>query len=194
MNARRLHKVLASSAAGLVASVLLLAAGEREANAAENQHHLGLDPSLALLKVDGKSSMSVGGGLAVHYTYGLSDQFNLMAEVGSAIVGSGKDSPDTPRTSPSTVSHAGVGIGYVIDVIQWVPYIGALGAGYWLAGGTLDNSVYAAGLELAVGLDYQFSRHFAVGVGARQHLIATKLTDYPSYTTIFARVEYAWGF
>lgn len=199
MIARRFPKMLTtrplSSAAGLVASVLLLAAAERDAHAAENQHHIGLDPSLAMLKVDGKSTLSVGAGVAAHYTYGLSDQFNLMTEVGWAKVALNQDQDDdAPRIRPSDVSYAGVGIGYVLDVIQWVPYFGALAAGYWLSGGTLDKSVYAAGLELAAGLDYQFSRHFAMGIGGRQHIIATKITDYPSYTTFFLRAEYAWGF
>ncbi len=139
MIARRLKNILASSAAGLCASVLLLAAAERDARAAENQHHIGLDPSLAMLKVDGKSTLSVGAGVAAHYTYGLSDQFNLMTEVGWAKVALNQDQDaDAPRTRPSDVSYAGIGIGYVLDVIQWVPYFGALAAGYWLSGGTLD--------------------------------------------------------
>ncbi|MDB5213249.1 MAG: hypothetical protein JWO86_1176, partial [Myxococcaceae bacterium] len=63
---------------------LSLAAGE--ARAIERQHHFGLDPTLAMLKVDDKPSLSTGVGLGAHYTYGIDDQFNFMAELNASIV------------------------------------------------------------------------------------------------------------
>ena len=78
-------RILASTFAS-VAVVCALSASAREAHAIERQHHLGLDPSLSMLKVDDKSSISTGAGLGAHYTYGISDQFNFMAELNGAIV------------------------------------------------------------------------------------------------------------
>jgi hypothetical protein len=33
----------------------------------------------------------------------------------------------------------------------------------------------------------------AVGAGVREHLMISKLSTYPTYTTIFLRAEYMWG-
>jgi hypothetical protein len=183
-------------AAALTAVTLSLVAAPRDAHAVERQHHIGLAPSLSLLKVDDKSTMSVGMGGSLYYTYGLSDQLNLMAEFNSSIVAldQQQDTPDTPRTRPATVDHLSVGLGYVIDVLRWVPYIGALPGVYRLGGGTLDGSLFLPGAALAVGLDYQLSRHWAIGAAAHQHFLFTKMSTYPTYTTVLLRLEYMWGF
>lgn len=173
----------------------MLSAGPREAHAIERQHHVGLDPSLSMLKVDDKSTVSVGAGLGLHYTYGITDQFNFMAEANVSRVAANQQQDDatSPHTRPADVAHASAGVGYVIDVLQFVPYIGLLIGGYRLSGGTLDKALLLPGAELAVGLDYQLSRHWAVGVAGRQHLV-TKATTYPSYTTAMLRLEYMWGY
>jgi hypothetical protein len=173
-----------------------LCASPRAAHAIERQHHFGLDPSLAMLKVDDKSSLSTGVGLGVHYTYGLSDQFNLMAELNASIVAADQkqDTPTTPRTRPAEVDHALVGVGYVIDVLRWVPYFGVLAGGYRLAGGTLDSALVVFGGAAQLGLDYQLSRQWALGVAGQQHFLLTKMSTYPSYTTLMLRFEYMWGY
>lgn len=177
-------------------ALMLVALSATPAYAIERQHHLGLGPSLALLKVDGKSSMSIGGGGALHYTYGLTDQWNLMAEAGSAVVAADQDqdTPSAPRNRPAGVDHASLGIGYVIDVLRWVPYVSVLGGGYRMWGGTLDSSLFVAGASAGLGLDYQLSRSFAVGIAGRQHFLLSKLSTYPSYTTALLRFEYMWGY
>lgn len=181
-------------AAVAVAGALLLA--PHEARAVERQHHLGLDPSLSILKVDDKSTASVGAGLSAHYTYGINDQFNLMVELNGSRVAANQeqDHPDSPRTRPANVAHALAGVGYVIDVLRWVPYFGVLAGGYYLSGGTLDSAVVAFGGAAQLGLDYQLSRHWAIGAAGQQHFLLTKLGDYPSYTTVMLRFEYMWGF
>lgn len=180
-------------AAAAFATVLGSAAG---AGAVERQHHLGLGPQLAILAIDDKSTVDVGGGLALHYAYGLTDQFNLMGEASSSIVAAKQkqDLPTSPHTRPAEVDNVAAGVGYVIDVIRYVPYIGVLASGYRLGGGTLDRSLFVPGVELAVGLDYQLSRSWAIGVAGRQHMLLTKLSTYPSFTTAVLRVEYMWGF
>ena len=100
----------------------------------------------------------------------------------------------TPHTRPTQIAHALVGVGYVIDILRWVPYFGILAGGYRLAGGTLDNQLVVIGGAVQVGLDYQLSRQWAVGGAAQQHFLVTKMSDYPSYTTLMLRFEYMWGY
>jgi hypothetical protein len=92
------------------------------------------------------------------------------------------------------MQHALVGVGYVIDVLRWVPYVGVLAGGYRLAGGTLDDPLYVFGGAAEVGLDYQLSRQWAIGVAAQQHFLLTKMSTYPSYTNVMLRFEYMWGY
>jgi hypothetical protein len=175
----------------VIAAALLLPS---TASAVEHQHHIGVGGQLSILSIDDKSTNSVGGGLALHYAYGISDTFNLMAEASSSAVArdQGQDTPTTPRTRPAGVDNAGFGIGYVIDILQWVPYLCVLGGVYRLSGGTLPQDIYLSGISLGGGLDYQVSRKIAFGIGAREHIM-TQMQTYPSYTTIFLRAEYMWG-
>jgi hypothetical protein len=185
-----------TSASVFVAAVALLVLGERDARAIERQHHLALSPTLAMLKVADKSTLSVGAGLSVDYTYGLSDQFNFVASVGENRVASNQrqDEPTSPRTRPADVQHATAGVAYVIDVLRFVPYAGAQLGAYRLSGGTLDSAVVAPGASLTLGLDYQLDRHWAVGIAGAQHLLLAKTSTYPSYTTLMLRVEVMWGY
>jgi hypothetical protein len=164
------------------------------AGAVERQHHLGAGGGISLLKIDDKSTIDFGGMADLHYAYGLSDAFNFVAEGGYAIVAAGEaKGPDIPTTRPASIAHVGAGATYVLDVISWVPYIGALGTGYVLGGGSMDKSKAGFGVALAVGLDYQISRSLAVGIAGRQHLILNELATYPSYTEGFLRAEFMWG-
>ena len=175
-------------------AALLVFAAPSAASAFERQHHIGLGPGLGVLKVGDKSTMSVGAGLGVHYAYGLTDQFNLMAEASSVQVALNQDDdPGSPKTRPARIDSLGVGVTYVLDVLQWVPYFGVLGAGYGLTGGNLDGYKPGGGAQLALGLDYQLDRSFAIGVAVRQHFVLSDIKTYPSYTTGFLRVEYIWG-
>jgi hypothetical protein len=165
------------------------------ASAIERQHHLGLSPALGILQVDGKSTSSTGLGGALHYAYGLSDQWNLTVEASSVVVALNQTRlPETPRNRPAAVDNGAVGASYVIDILQWVPYIGLQGGVYRLAGGTLDEALILPGLAISGGIDYQISRRFAAGIGARQHFMISKLDTYPSYTTVLLRFEIMWGY
>jgi hypothetical protein len=167
-----------------------------KAHAIEGQHHLGLGPALGMLTVAGKSTVDTGVGGALHYDYGLTDQWNLSVEASSVIVAAKQrqDHPNSPHNRPATVDHAAVGIGYVIDILRWVPYLNAHAGMYRVAGGTLDNALFLPGLSIGLGLDYQLNRRFAVGLGFREHLMVTKLDTYGSYTTGLLRFEYMWGY
>jgi opacity protein-like surface antigen len=176
--------------------IVSAALGARDAHAIERQHHVGVGASWSTLFIDDKSTPSTGAGIGLHYAYGLNDQFNFMGELSASIVAKDQkqDTPDTPRTRPADVEQATVGVGYVIDVLRWVPYLCALGGAYRLGGGTLESAKILPGVEVGLGLDYQLSRDWAIGVAAREHLFVTKLSTYPSYTTVLLRAEYMWGF
>lgn len=170
---------------------------ERDAQAIERQHHLGLGPAAGLLTVSGKSTVSAGLGGAIHYGYGLTDQWNLSVEASSVIVAANQKfdlGEATPRNRPATVDHAAIGLGYVIDILRWVPYLDAHAGLYRLAGGTIDGSLFLPGFSVGAGLDYQLNRQFALGIGLREHLMVTKLDNYASYTTGLLRFEYMWGY
>jgi hypothetical protein len=164
------------------------------ARAVEHEHHLGVDVGGSMLVIGDKSTNDIGGTAMVHYTYGLSDAFDLMFEGAYSLVALGQtaDSPRTPQTYPSWIANANVGIGYVFDVLTWVPYAGILVGGYGLSGGTIPGMKLLPGVEIALGLDYRVGPTISVGVAARQHLLSETDT-YPSFTQLLARIEYVWG-
>ena len=167
----------------------LVAFAGREARAFESQQHFGFGGGLALLKPQ-DVSLSAGAGGGFHYGYGINDSINFVAETQTSWIGISRDGSDTRALFASSL---GAGVTYGFDVVQWVPYVGVLGAGYLLYGKALDHPIGAAGVQLALGIDYQVSRSMAVGLAVRQHIIVTKLEDFPSYTTAFLRAEYMWG-
>lgn len=174
---------------------LAVALAAPSARAVEREHHIGIGTGLSLLKIGDKDTMDVGAGVTGFYTYGITDQFNLLIEGGTSLVALGeqRDAKDTPPTRPTTVSHAAAGVAYVLDVLQWVPYAGVLGGGTYFAGGTVAGGLVLPDAQIALGLDYKFSRRVAFGVALRQHLFLTKMDTYPTFTNIFAKVEYSWG-
>lgn len=165
------------------------------AEAFERQQHFGIGGGVSMLKVDDKPTLSIGAGGGLHYTYGLSDQFNLVAESTTSIVALNQqqDSPESPRTRPSGVDTLGVGVAYVFDVLRYVPYIGVLPTGYLLTGGTLPDAKLAFGAAIALGMDYQLERNWAIGVAFRQHMVLSEQSTYPTYSQLFLRAEYVWG-
>ena len=184
------------AAVAAIASFACGVLGSPRAEAIERQHHLGLAPQLSVLVVKDKSTASIGGGGALRYAYGLTDQWNLTAEGSFAVVAADQeqDAPESPKTRPATVGHVSAGVAYVIDILRWVPYLTAQAGGYHLAGGTLPSALVIPGAAVGLGLDYQLSRQIAVGVSARQHFLLSKLSTYPSYTTVLLGFEYMWGY
>jgi hypothetical protein len=168
------------------------------ASAREREHTVGLDAGLSMLKIDDKSTLSVCCGLGAHYSYGINDQFDFLAEGAYSIVSLKEDLVDAdgkayPTTRPTTVGHAAVGIGYVLDVLTYVPYFGVLVGGWTMGGGTLESRLFLPGAELALGLDYKLNRQWSVGIAIRQAMMLVKTSTYPSYTNGFLRVQYSWG-
>jgi hypothetical protein len=148
-----------------------------QAFAFERQWHAGVDAGSATLSgQDAKSGF--GGG--AHAAYGLTDAFNALLEV---------DATRHPGAS-ATVWSAGVGVAYTLDVTRAVPYAGLLVAAYDTTGANAVH--FAPGGQLALGLDYQLERNWAIGVQLRAHAIVA--SPVLTYTTAFLRAENVWGF
>jgi hypothetical protein len=172
---------------GVLAVGLAALFASRTAGAFERQQHAGLDLGPSLMTTSGTSK--IGLDLGLHYTYGATDALNLVAEAGWAtFASSGATGPQ-----PSNVLHGGAGVVYVFDVLRWVPYAGALVGASYLGGGATPKSIAAADGQLAVGLDYAFSREWTVGAAYRQHILLGKTSDYSFWGVAAVRVEYVWG-
>lgn len=176
------------------AIVVAAIAAASDARATEGESHIGIDVGGGLLIVSGRSPNPPGGSFMAHYTLGLSDAFDLMVEAQYSPIAIGQtfDYKHDPSTYPTAIVNGDVGIGYVFDVLSWVPYAGLLAGAYNLSGGTLPKSKVLAGAELALGLDYRVDPHLSVGLAGRQHLLSETST-YPSFTQLLVRVEYVWG-
>lgn len=164
---------------GVVATTFANSAG-----AVEREHHLGLDLGANALVLGGSGS-DTGISVGAHWTYGLTDQFDVMVE--SAW------STETFGRRPGSVANAGAGLSYVLDVLQWVPYAGLLVGGYELVGSAIGGPKLLPGVVIALGLDYRINRELQVGIAVREHMLFTEVSTYPSFIQALARVEYTWG-
>jgi hypothetical protein len=164
------------------------------ARAVERENQVGFDAGGSLLVIGNKSTPDLGATLGGHYTYGLSDAFNLLAEGTFSLLALDQkaDDPKNSHTYPSWLANADVGVAYVFDVLQWVPYVGVLVGGYALSGGTISGTKVLPGAAATLGLDYRFSPSLSVGAMLEEHLLSETST-YPSFTQALTRIEYTWG-
>jgi len=188
-----------------VLGALLALCLSRHARAGEHQHELGVDVGTSILAISDKATPDVGAGFGVHYGYGITDQFNLLVEAQYALLSlgtpaapmsmsaSGAPAMPTANNDPSQMWNADIGLTYVLDVLRWVPYFGALAGGYLLNGGGLPGSLILPGGEIVVGLDYLVTPKWAVGGEFSEHFLFTDMGVYTSYSTFFARTEFRWG-
>ncbi|MFO0755525.1 MAG: hypothetical protein U0359_03490 [Byssovorax sp.] len=147
----------------------------------------------------------LGGGL--HLTYGLTDAFNLMIEADvsghfdRAAVTTSAGKIESAAQDGALFTRGGVGVGYVFDVLQWVPYVGLvagaadiidLGAA---CGAGTSTPCHDLRFDLAVpfGLDYNLSRSFSIGAGGRYQML---ISGQPLAHALggFVRAEYVWGY
>ncbi len=177
----------------------------------ERQWQLGGSVGYTALMGPRATLHGLGGGL--HLTYGLTDALNLMADVNvsshfsrldsAPVDESGKPTGAMAATLPSTLFASGaVGVGYVVDVLQWVPSIGGLVGVADLVdtsgacGATPEAPCHSLRLNLQVpfGLDYAISRSFAVGVGGRYQMLVGGPTGLMHGLSGVLRAEYVWGY
>ncbi len=181
----------AGAGAAACAALALLPATAR---AVEREHALGVDLGPTVFVVADKGSPDIGGSVGLHYSYGLSDAFNLLLDGGWSLVAlnEGGDS-STPTTRPTMLWGGAAGLAYVLDVLRWVPWGGAEIGFVGMSGGTIQGNRVLPDAILSVGLDYRLTRSWTLGASLRQHMLFTDMSDYPSWTQVFARFEYVWG-
>jgi hypothetical protein len=174
--------ILASPAAALVAAL----AAPRAASAYEHQFHLG--GAFGYSSLQGEPSANGFSG-RINFDYGLTDAVNLMTRVEFA------DYPSLGLTIPSVA----VGGGFVLDVLQFVPYIGAMVgvADAWVPKCAPTNplpcNLAKMALEIPGGVDYLITRRFALGVvGRYQALVFNGGTN--NMLSVSLKAEYIWGF
>jgi opacity protein-like surface antigen len=163
-----------------------------EAHAYERQQHLGVQLGGTLMSTP-NGGTPFGGNFGLHYTYGLSDALNLVVEADISAFPVGTEPAKNPPAQPGFVSTGGVGLMYVFDVLRWVPYAGGIAGAGIFDGGYLGAPLIAPDLQLALGVDYEITRSWTIGVAYRQHFFVTQMTAYPEFTTLGLRFEYVWG-
>lgn len=164
--------------------VLCIATTTTTAHGFERQWHAGADATWAA--VTWHDSTYGGYGAGAHLAYGLRDDFNALLEVGATSHPVWVDRPSL------LVASGSVGVAYTLDVLEWVPYFGLLVGGYHVSGAELGQGELKLGFQGTAGMDYRFSRDFAVGAQLRYHTFAgDPFTAH--YMTVSARFEYLWG-
>jgi hypothetical protein len=179
----RIRTALFSAAAGLAALFAV-----SQADAFERQWHAGAGFGYALLTDPGTYP---GFGGRLHLTYGLTDAFNALVEVDMASHPGGK----------IFALGGSAGAAYVIDILEWVPYIGLTAGAYDLiaaktCGGPGEGSCHTGRFALAVpfGIDYTITRSFAIGIAGKYALLVPAAEFPGSYFTAYARAEFIWGY
>jgi hypothetical protein len=179
----RTPTALLSAAAALAA---LLAAPA--ADAFERQWHAGAAFGYALLTDPGTFP---GFGGRLHAAYGVTDAFNALAEVDMA----------THPGGQYFVLGASAGSTYVVDILEWVPYIGlTVGVKDLVLAATCDgpgeppchDARFALGIPF--GIDYTVTRSFAVGFAGKYELLVPAAEFPGTYFTAYARAEFIWGY
>jgi hypothetical protein len=126
----------------------------------------------------------------MHLTYAINDMFNLLGAINATAHPHGQ----------WLIASGGLGAAYVVDVGQWTPHLGALAgpAGLIstdpLCGASISEPcrAFRLSLEIPYGLDYQLTRHFALGLAGRFQLLL--LGEQPWMTLgVYAKAEYTWG-
>ena len=166
-------------------TVTLLCVASR-AEAFERQWRLSADVGYALAGFQDHTARGFGAG--THLSYGISDAFNLRASVDFSAF-------DLPEPGSAAFVLGGtVGAEYVIDILQWVPYLGA-------SIGAADVIIQDAGhhpallIEFPVGVGYQLSRAVMLGIEGRYRLLPLPSASSPSHHMLVAgTLAYTWGF
>jgi hypothetical protein len=183
----------AIAAALPLSGMLVIVFAPRTASAWERGQGLGLDAGMAMLTINNENP-ETGVAFGLHYSLRLTDQFDLVGELGGAITDLDPIvTPTSPTDRPQMVWNATAGVIYKLDIVRFVPYFGALVGPFLMNGGSLPSPLVLPGAEVAVGGDYFLTRQWAVGLAIRETFFVTDMSTYPSYLTVTGRIEFTWG-
>jgi opacity protein-like surface antigen len=172
----------------LIAAAAALAAvtGSAPSHAFERQWHVGATVGYSMAAFP--NAVASGFGAAGYGTYGINDAINLRAQFDFTIV----DIPE-PGTS-ALIYMPALGAEYVFDTLQWILYVGLL-AGPVNVSIQDGPDLWQAGLAIPLGLNYQLSRSFAIGVEGQYRLYLFGAEGSP-VNNLWAggRFEYTWGY
>jgi hypothetical protein len=153
-----------------------------EARAFEREWHLGGGAGVAIPS----GEYDLGPALGLYAAYGISDVFDLRLEFAGSRHG-------VAQGDEINLVSGALGLVYKIDIIQWVPWIGATG-GYYVATpkplplAGLPESSFAGGLT--AGIDYALTRSVGLGASFREDFLLDEGTN---VTLLFFRGEYRFG-
>jgi len=177
-------------AAAMLGAMVAHASG---ALAWERQWRLGGELGYAMTDIGDGTLDGMAGGL--HLTYGLSDAFNV--RLGGDLAGFDRPEPATYALLWSTT----VGIEYVVDILEWVPYVGACAGAMGVfregeepaATGRPEHAIYG-GVEIPAGLGYQVLPELTVGAEFRYRLLLLGTDVGPiGFLTVLGRAEVVFG-
>ncbi len=151
------------------------------AGAIEGESSLSVTPRFSALRVevDDVESSGVGGGLSLDYQRGFSDTWWFRGAIAGAFHDGGLWN-----------GTATLGLTYAVDVLRYVPYLGAGVGGAVVGGDALSATQVRPLLELGAGVDVLESRTFSWGVDARVSAYLDGLVLF----TIGPRFSWRWGY
>jgi len=162
-----------------LALATLVAALPRLAVAAPREWHVGGSAGY----VGAGRGLRPGPGVGVYGAYGLFGSFDARLDVRGSLHSIESDPDET------VLVLATAGLSYRLDIIQWIPHVGARIGYYEVGSGATTLPRRGATLGVLAGLDHAFSRSFAVGVSVAHDRLSTK----GSTTSLELRAEYRWG-
>ena len=166
----------------------VLASAATPAAATEQQWKTSANFGLSTLGFVDATLSGLGGGGDL--TYGVNDAINLRVSVEAArfgVLGPDGNEQDV------VLYGATAGAEYVIDILRWVPYVGALIGPHNLRVPG-EHARQLLGLEIPLGLGYQITPHVTVGIEGRLEMFLLTDDNGPTNASAaFGRAAYVWG-
>jgi hypothetical protein len=159
------------------------------AEAAKDVKRVGVQGGFAGIASEGTFA-GYGGG--VNFGWSFTDAFTL------GVNAMASSNQVTEKGGRSLVTSQAIGVTYALDIIQIVPYAGLYAGLYQMSGGGLDKVQWKGGAQVAVGVDYVYSRDLTFGLEFRAHALPGDFFSSPTnptrfYATTFLKAEYTWG-
>jgi hypothetical protein len=155
--------------------------------AVEGEQSLAISARFATLAVtqtvDGRTHdlSGSGGALTLDYQRAVSDTMWLRAALGGSV--------QSVEDQGTYAGHVSFGVTYAVDVLKYVPYIGAAAGALVIDGGPFDTVVKPY-LELGVGIEVIASTRISWGIDAR-------FSSFLSSAAVFMigpRISWHWGY